>query len=160
MVKQFRRNWADTIGHTEKISSGQTFTAILNLRCNVDLECIIPFFHRTLRLMMLYYQTKFGCKPTSSLENTTEIVIVWIYKPSLWPWHWTQKTNFSAWHSGLWNQVWQQNVLWFIRYWPDKHSLTFYTFAVTLTLKAVIPFFHSLWCCTTKPNLVANQPAV
>ena len=22
--------------------------------------------------------------------------------PSLWPWHWTQGTNFSAWHSGLW----------------------------------------------------------
>ena len=24
--------------------------------------------------MMLYYQTQFGCKLTSSLENTTEIV--------------------------------------------------------------------------------------
>ena len=29
----------------------------------------------TLQLMMLYYQTKFGCKPTSSLEDKTEIVI-------------------------------------------------------------------------------------
>ena len=25
--------------------------------------------------MMLYYQTKFGCKQTSSLEDTTETVI-------------------------------------------------------------------------------------
>ena len=53
-------------------------------------------------LMMLYYQTKFGCKLTSTLEDTTEIVIFWWYKPSWWPWHWTQWTNFSAWHFSLW----------------------------------------------------------
>ena len=29
----------------------------------------------TLWLMMLYYHTNFGKKPTSSLEDTTEIVI-------------------------------------------------------------------------------------
>ena len=29
--------------------------------------------------MMLYYYTKFGCKPTSSLEDTTEVVIFKIY---------------------------------------------------------------------------------
>ena len=61
-------------------------------------------FHMTLRLMMLYYQTKFGCKRTSSLE-ATEIVTFWLYKLSLWPWHWTQWTNFSAWHSGLWHCI-------------------------------------------------------
>ena len=31
--------------------------------------------------MMLYYQTKFGCKPTSSLEDATEMIIFWLYKP-------------------------------------------------------------------------------
>ena len=51
---------------------------------------------------MIYYQTKFGCKRTSSLEDTVEIVIFWLYKPSLWPWHWRQITNFSAGHSGSW----------------------------------------------------------
>ena len=60
------------------------------------------FFHRTLQLMMLCYQTKFGVKWSSSLEEIAEIVIFWIYKPSLLPWHWRQWTNFSAWHSGLW----------------------------------------------------------
>ena len=85
----------------QKISR-QKFTDILNLRCDRDLKHSNPFFLWTLRLMMLYYQTKFGCKPTSSLEDATEIVIFWLYKPSLWPWHWTQWTNFSAWHSGLW----------------------------------------------------------
>ena len=87
----------------QTISSGQTFTNILHLRCDLDLECSNPSFHRTLWLMMLYYQTVFGCKPTSSLEDTTEIVKFWlIYKPSLWPWHWRQWTHLSAWHSGSW----------------------------------------------------------
>ena len=88
--------------HTEKISSGQTFTDILNLRCDLDLEHSNPIFHRTLRLMILYYQTKFGCKLTRNLEHKTEIVIFGLYRPSLWPWQWTQWINFSAWHSGLW----------------------------------------------------------
>ena len=43
------------------------------------MNALIPFFHRTLWLMMLYYYTKFGCKPTSSLEDTTEVVIFKIY---------------------------------------------------------------------------------
>ena len=64
----------------------------------LTLKAVIPFFHRTLWLMMLHYQTKFGCKSTSSLEGTTEIVIFWLYNYSLWPWHWTQWNNFSAWH--------------------------------------------------------------
>ena len=94
--------------------------------------------------MMLYYHTKFGCKQTSSLEDRVEIVMFWFHKPSLWPWHWRQ---FSAWHSGTWccitiHQVWHQNDLQFIRYHPDKHSLTFWTFAVTLILNAVIQFLN------------------
>ena len=75
------------------IKFGCKFTAILNLCCDTDLECSKPIFHRTLRL---YYQIKFECKPTSSLEDTIEIVILslWLYKPSLQPWHWTKWTNF------------------------------------------------------------------
>ena len=59
----------------------------------LTLDTVTQFLQRTLRLMMLYYQTKFDCKLTS---------IFWLYKPSLWPLHWTQWSNFSAWHSGLW----------------------------------------------------------
>ena len=44
MAERFRRYWVDTIGHTKKISSRQTFTDILNLRCDLDLECSNPFF--------------------------------------------------------------------------------------------------------------------
>ena len=84
------------------MSSGQTFTDILNLRCTLTLNAVIPFSHRTLQLMILYYQTKFGCKRTSNFEDTAEIVMVLLCKPSLWPSHWTQWTSFSAWHAGLW----------------------------------------------------------
>ena len=54
----------------------------------LTLSAVIQFFRRTLWLKMLYYQTEFGCNRTSSLEDIVEIVIVWLYRPSLWPWHW------------------------------------------------------------------------
>ena len=85
----------------QRIFTGQTFTDILNHHCDLDFA-VIQFFHRTLWLMMLYYPTKFGCKYTSSLGEIAEIVIFWLYMPLLWPWHWRQWTNFSAWHSGSW----------------------------------------------------------
>ena len=72
----------------QKISSRQTFTDILNLCCDLDLECSNPVFHRTLQLMMLYYWNKFGCKWTSSLEDIVKTVIFWLCKPLLWPSHW------------------------------------------------------------------------
>ena len=108
---KFGKKWLNSSGDTEQTRSDTqrkyhpnkhsltfwTFTVTLTL------NAVIPFFHRTLQLMKLYYQTKFGCKKNpSSLEDTTEIVIFQLYKPLLWPWHWTQRTNFSAWHSGLW----------------------------------------------------------
>ena len=59
-----------------------TFTNILNLCCDdLDLEHRTQFLHRTILLMMLYYQTKFGCKWTSSSEDIVEIVIFLLYKP-------------------------------------------------------------------------------
>ena len=67
----------------------------------MTLNAVTPFSHRTLKLMMLYYQTKFSCIQTSTSEDTTDIVIFCWYKPLVKPWHWTQWTNFSAWHSGL-----------------------------------------------------------
>ena len=45
-----------------------------------------------------------------------------------------------AYNAVLSNQVYLQTDKQFRRYWPNKHSLTFLIFAVTLTLNAVIPF--------------------
>ena len=97
---------------------------------------------------MLYYQTKFGCKPTSSLEDTAEIVISWLYKPSLWPWHSTKWTNFSAWHSGLWCCIPMPRLItkYSVVHELSRQALTFQTFTVTLTLNEGIPFFHrTVW---------------
>ena len=48
---------------------------ILPLHCDRDRECIHPFFHKTLWLMVMYHQTKFGCQGTNSSENIVERVI-------------------------------------------------------------------------------------
>ena len=95
-----------------QISAGQTCTDISNLCCDLDLEPGYPIFAQGTRLMMLYYQTMFGCKQTSSLEDRVENVIFWLFKPSLWPWHWRQRTNFSAWHSGSWLCITISNFVW------------------------------------------------
>ena len=71
----------------QKISSRQTFIIIVTFAVTLTLNAVIPFFYRRLRLMMLYYHTRFGCKRTSTLENIVNIIIFWLYKPPLWPWH-------------------------------------------------------------------------
>ena len=90
-VLRFRRYHPDKHSPTFR-----TFAVTLTL------NAVTQFFQKTLRLMMLYYQTKFGRKRTSSLEDRVEIVMFLVYQPSLWPWLWRQKTNISAWHSGSW----------------------------------------------------------
>ena len=47
---------------------------ILTLRCDLDPECS-KFFHRTLWLMMMDHQTKFGCQGINSSENIVERII-------------------------------------------------------------------------------------
>ena len=108
----------------QKILSGQSLT-FWTFAVTLTSNAAIPFSHITLPLMMLYHQIKFGCKWTSSLEDIVKIVIFWLCKPSLWPWHWAQWTNFSAYtlsHDAAWPyQVWWQNILWFKRYCLDSH---------------------------------------
>ena len=65
-VLQFRRY------HLVKQLTYWTLTVTLTLKV------AIQFFHRTLQLLMLYYETKFGNKQTRSLEDTAEIVIFWL----------------------------------------------------------------------------------
>ena len=50
--------------------------------------------------MVVYQQTKFGCKNIISSEDIVETVILWLYKPLWWPWPWRQYLNSFAWHSG------------------------------------------------------------
>ena len=34
--------------------------------------------------------------------HIVETVILWLYKPTLWPWPWKIESRFFAWHSGSW----------------------------------------------------------
>ena len=102
------------------------------------------FFHRTLWLMMMYHQTKFGCQGMNSPEDIAERVIFFI------TWALAAIKYFITWHSGSWcctpHRVWLQNVLQSRKYHLHKYSQAFWTFVVTLTLKAVIQFFQrALW---------------
>ena len=55
----------------EEISSRWTFTGILNLSCDLDLDHnrAIQSFHKTIHLMMMCHQTKFRCRRISSSED-------------------------------------------------------------------------------------------
>ena len=70
----------------------------------LTLNAVTKFYRRTLWLIMLYYQTKFDCKRTSSLEDIVEIAIFWLYKPSLWPCpsRQQQKHTKKLFHVTLW----------------------------------------------------------
>ena len=79
MAEWFRRYWADTIRHPDKdpLTFG-TFTVTLTLNTAVQ------FSHMTLWLMMMYHQTKFGCKRIRSQEDIVETIIFWLCKLYSW----------------------------------------------------------------------------
>ena len=53
-----------------------TNTDILTLHCDLDFDCSYPICcHKTLWLMMMYHQIKFGCQKINSPEDTVERVI-------------------------------------------------------------------------------------
>ena len=56
-------------------------TNIWPFSVTLTLNAVIHFFHRTLWLLMVYHQTKFGCQGTNSSENIIERVIFWLYEP-------------------------------------------------------------------------------
>ena len=129
---------------------------------------------------MLYYQTEFGCKRTSSLEDlvkNSHILIIYVLIVTLTlkivnqffhKAHWLmiihhntkfeKKKGLTGSGNTAWTQLDTQR-----KYHQDKHSLTFWTFVVTLTLNAAIPFstgHFGLWWCSIKPSLVANRTAI
>ena len=131
----------------------------------------IQFFHKTLQLMMMYHQIKFGCQKISSLVDTEETVrFCYNYKPSLWPWPWRQHTDLLVWHRPM-TPVMQHNIRYrykvqqLRRYRPDEHSPEFWTFPVTLTLTTtkqsnLFTRQFSLWWGAIKPSSVTKRSAV
>ena len=90
-----------------KMSSGSDFTVqifidIFNLHCCLDLECSNLFLFFKLQLMMIYHQTKSGCKWINSSEDIVEIVIFWWHETLLWPWPCRYRNHLIAWHFSTW----------------------------------------------------------
>ena len=116
----------------------------------LTLDTVTQFLQRTLRLMMLYYQTTFGCKQTSSLEDIVEAVIFLLYRSALWPSWWRQWKKNAAWHSGSWCYIISPSLVKkysVVKKISSRHTFTkIWTFAVTLTLNEVTKFSHrTLW---------------
>ena len=132
----------------EEISSRWTFTGILNLFCDLDLDYnrAIQSFHKTIHLMIMCHQTKFSCKRISGSVNilkshiliTLSLTVTLTLKTanrSFWKTIWLKMVHHHA-------SLVVKKVQWFRRYYPDKHSLTFWNFVVTLTLNTTIQFLH------------------
>ena len=90
----------------QKISSRQLFTDILNLCCDFDLECSNPFFFffsiGCSGLRCCTIKPRLVAMDQQFRRYIVDIVIFWLCKPALWPWHWRQWTKFFAWPSGSW----------------------------------------------------------
>ena len=152
-------------------------------------------FCMTLWLMMMHQYTKSGLKRFTGSDDICQTNIHRHFEPPLWPWPWTQQSNFLTRYSSLWwqtiklslvakrsavqkiqqkqsysdhtslyhdlevstpifvhdthahgdaskQQNCSQKAQWFRIYSLNKHSLTFWTFAVTLTLNTAIQFSH------------------
>ena len=52
-----------------EILSGQTFTEVQNLHCDLDLEYSKQPFHKTLQLMNVHYQTKLVAKKINNKKK-------------------------------------------------------------------------------------------
>ena len=102
MVERLRRYWADTIGHTQQISSGQTFTDILNHRCDLDLEHSNSIFQQDILAYGAVLWNQAWLQTDQQFRRYNGNITWWLYKPSLLLRHWTLWTSFSAWNFGLW----------------------------------------------------------
>ena len=180
MVDGFRRCWADTIGHSEKISSGQTLTDILNFHCDLDLECSNPIFphdtpaYNTLLSNQVWMQKDQQYRRYSkngqvliisalAVTLTLKIVNQFYCKTHclMIIHHHTEFGKKKKWLSGsgdteqTWLDTWRK--------------ISGQTFTDILNLHCDVDLEHSnpifpqdtgLKCCTIKPSLVANWPAV
>ena len=84
--------------------------------------------------MMMYHPIKFGCKKISSLADKVETVIFDQISPELEESKPIFLQDTLVHDVASPDQVWLQKLQQVKRYYPDEHSLEFWTFSVTLTL--------------------------
>ena len=137
-------------------------TDFLNFCCIPDFEYSNSIFYWTPWLMMIYYQSTFGCKTITSSEDIVKTVIFWTYKPSLWPSPWKQQPHFF----GGWDytQQWCTTIpSWVTKGWvvekisPRQTTESFND----LDLKLSNPVYSlDAWWSTIKLCLVARESLV
>ena len=110
------------------------FSDLLNRHYELDFEQSNPrSFHKAVWLIIVCHQTEFGCKGITSAGDIVETII--------WPHTVTLILKIAkhfymtlAHNDTFAYYIWPQKVKSFRRYHPGKQSITFWTFAVTLTL--------------------------
>ena len=144
-------------------------SGILNLFCDLELDHsrAIQSFHKTTQLMMMCYQTKLSCQRISTSEDIRnslsytrksyfDYMILHcdldlddsmpIFLRTLWLMMMHHNNKF-----GSKMLVGLENIVWTMTFWP---------FAVTLTLNAVIHFFFTeqsgLWWYIIRQSLIAK----
>ena len=99
--------WHQTKFRCKRISSSDS---ILHSRILIVLFLTVTLISKTANqslwetiwLIMMHHHAKFGSKRFSDLGNIIWTNIHWQFEILLWPWPWTQQSNFSIKHSGLW----------------------------------------------------------
>ena len=100
MCYQTKFSWKK-VSSSDNISKSNTLIIIF-LTVTLTLKTANQSFWKTIWLIMMHRHTKFGSKRFSDSENTIWTNIHSHFEILLWPWPWTQQSNFSTKHSGLW----------------------------------------------------------
>ena len=121
----------------------------------LTLNAVIQFLHKDTPANNDLLSNQVWLQKDQQFTKYSRIVIFWSYETLLW--HWPSKYTNQSLHKTLplmmmhhHTKPGYKNVWWFRRYCLDKHSLTFWTFTVTLTLNTAIQFSH------TTPRLVTT----
>ena len=139
---------------------------ILTLWCDLECECSHPILLIKLWLMMMYHQTMFGCRWINSSVDITDRVIFRSYKLDLEN---RRKKKIPARNAGSWCCITIPSLVTKCSAVQSTSSGQTFTdilnLCCDLDLECSNPFFFStghssFWCCTIKPSLVANGPAV
>ena len=89
----------------KRISSSEDkrlYSDYMILPVTMTLKTTNQSFWKTIWLTMMQHHTSFGSKRFNISEDTIWTNIHWHFEIKLCPWPWTQESNFSIRHSGLW----------------------------------------------------------
>ena len=146
------------------MSSGQTFINILKFAVSLTLNTTIKYFlHKTLWLMIMYYQTKFGSKRISSSKDTEEIIlIIWALTMTL-----ILKTATQSFCTALRLIMIHHNTKFGNKMLGDLENIIWtnteiLTLHCDLDLECSYPVFFSIWhsgmwWCIIRSNLFAKE---